>query len=187
MSNDQLGQSILEVVVAATVGILVVAALVFATLFSLRDANFAKASAQATKLAQEGMEMVRTSRDRDGRIGNLTGTANCPVSGNPVCSWNGDASCSSIWSCQLYNSYGSGGNAYFRFNSSASVNLDYLTTRSDMPSSAEDLLNGKFKRVIILSDDSTSYATQKTITVIVQWSDTTGIHESRLITILRKL
>lgn len=60
------GQSLIEVIIATTVGILVVTALTFATIFSLRNANFAKNSAQATKLAQEGIEKVRTLRDRDG-------------------------------------------------------------------------------------------------------------------------
>lgn len=59
------GNSLLEVLVAATVGVLVVTALTFATIFSIRNARFAQNSAQATKLAQEGLEKVRTQRDRN--------------------------------------------------------------------------------------------------------------------------
>lgn len=69
------GNSLLEVLVAATVGVLVVTALTFATIFSIRNARFAQNSAQATKLAQEGLEKVRTQRDR--RIINLW-SMTCP-------------------------------------------------------------------------------------------------------------
>lgn len=61
---NQEGNSLLEVLVASTVGVLVVTALTFATIFSIRNARFAQNSAQATKLAQEGLEKVRTQRDR---------------------------------------------------------------------------------------------------------------------------
>src|SRR5688500_13500203 len=66
--NQQRGGSLLELVVVVAVGVLVVAALSFATISSLRNSQLAKNQAQATKLAQEGIERVRAMRDRNDDI-----------------------------------------------------------------------------------------------------------------------
>lgn len=187
MTTKESGQSLLEVIIAMTVGILVVVALVFATVFSLRNAAFAKNSAQATKLAQEGIERVRTGRDRSVPIIGLASTTDCPISGNAVNSWNGDTSGSPIWNCKIYNSYGSGGNAYFKFTGASSNDLNYAGTNTDFPAAPENIPQSIFTRAIILSDDAASYSVQKTVTVIVRWNDFAGAHESKLTTILRKL
>lgn len=169
------GQSLMEVIVAATVGILVVSALTFATIFSLRNANFAKNSSQATKLAQEGIERVRTGRDRNQCINGLG------VSGETY-SWNGgNSSCGNpvnpIWSYTISSSSCTP-DCYFNVNS-AGVLQNIGTTLSLAESIAPN-----FKRAVILSDDS---ADTKKVTVIVTWNDTTGPHESKLATILGKL
>lgn len=161
MRHNQKGQSLVEVIVAATVGILVVSALTFATIFSLRNANFSKNSSRATKLAQEGIEKVRTLRDRDGALN---------YSGNPPAS--NDSKFSELWPIN----FSCPGNCYFYFNASGvfssgtSVNLEPI-----LPS---------FQRQILLEDVNSD---QKKVTVIVRWTDSTGPHESKLTTILRKL
>lgn len=179
--KSEKGQSLIEVIVAATVGILVVTALTFATIFSLRNANFAKNSEQATKLAQEGIERLRTGRDRNAKIINLV-SSDC----SNVSSWNGDATGNPIWDCKIYAICGSGLNCYFRFSSVSSNNINFLTSSADFPSSAENI-DPMFKRAIIIADDVASYFSQKTVTVIVRWSDFAGAHESKLSTILGKL
>lgn len=184
MDNKQLtinqnGQSLIEVIVACVVGILVVMALTYATLFSLRNANFAKTSAQATKLAQEGLERVRTGRDRNQQISGGLGT---------VTSWNGDTTGSgSIWSYPIKANCIT--NLYFNVN--ASGILQYLACTAT-PSSAESV--GQFKRVIILSDDlnrdgvaNDDYQNQKEVTIVVTWTDSTGPHESKLASVLRRI
>ncbi len=159
--NHESGQSLVEVIVAATVGILVVSALTFATIFSLRNASFAKNSAQATKLAQEGIEKVRTIRDRDGKISYTGG--NISVS-----------KFSDLYDASL--SFNCPSNCYFYFNAASmlaggtNVNL-------------EPILPG-FQRQFLIEDEGSG---QKRITVVVQWTDFAGPHESRLTTILRKL
>lgn len=181
----QRGQSLIEVIVAATVGILVVTALTFATIFSLRNAGFAKNSAQAIKLAQEGIERVRTGRDRGDPISGFF------IGSYIIDSWQDP----NLWNYSISSSCGSN-NCYFKFNGS---NFQYFGTGNDIPSNAEDPLgDGKFKRAVILSDDSSpvalpdgtitsSYKVQKTATVLVRWTDATGSHDSNLSTILRKL
>lgn len=179
---SQLGQSLIEVIIASAVGILVVTALTFAVIFSLRNANFAKTSAQATQLAQEGIERVRTGRDRNECINNLSG----------VNSWNGsssDTSCmgsGSIWTYSINTACSNPLNPNCYFNVTDKGVLNYLISESSVPDLA-DPIEPNFKRVVILSDDSTTYTTQKTVTVIVQWTDFAGPHQSILTTILRKL
>ncbi|MDO8573519.1 MAG: hypothetical protein Q7R77_02085 [Candidatus Daviesbacteria bacterium] len=164
------GSSLIEVIIAATVGILVITALTFATIFSLRNAHFAKNSAQATKLAQEGIEKVRSIRDRDNNVD----------IGSDVIKF------SELFDLDLSHDSCGDGPCYFVFESGilkqkTAVNFETL---------------GSFKRQILISDetiatcsatDYSKYCNQKTITVVVQWTDFAGPHESKLTTILRKL
>lgn len=186
----QKGNSLLEVVIAMLVGILIISALVTAVIFSLRNATFAKASAQATKLAQEGIERVRTGRDRNAKIYSMYGTTNDLC--NNVTAWDGDDASNSVWQCDIYNNCGSSGDCYFVFTGADSSELRFLTTNTVFPDNAEELPagcgtsgsgGGCFKRAIILSDD-TNYATQKKVTVVVQWFNATGEHQSKLQTVL---
>lgn len=165
------GQTLMEVIIAATVGMLVVSALTYATIFSLRNASFAKNSTQATKLAQEGIERVKVGRDRGYAI-----TGNFQLAGQDVTAWDDN----DLWSNPVYQNCTP--KCYFNINSSGE--LQYRGSGSSIPANAEVV--GQFKRVVILTDDS-SYQLQKTATVIVTWSDFSGAHESRLTTILRKL
>ena len=173
MFNEK-GQTLLELIVVVAVSVIVVGALVFATIASLRNASFSKNQSLATKLAQEGIEKVRSARDRGDPIG-----GNFTISGVTITSWQDP----NLWTQQI--SPNCLPNCYFKFGSSG---FQHLTAASDIPSTAEDPLgDGKFKRVIVLADDSTTYQQQKKITSIVRWTDFSGPHESRLTTILRKL
>ena len=168
------GQSLIELVVVIAVIVIVVGALVFSTIASLRNAQLAKNQSQATKLAQEGIEKVRSMRDR----GDLIGGA-FQINSQPIDSWLD----SDLWTQHIYGNCIP--NCYFKFNVSS---FTYLAAASSIPSSAEEpLSDGKFKRAIILSDDSVTYQSQKTVTVIVTWIDFSGSHESRLTTFLRKI
>jgi type II secretory pathway pseudopilin PulG len=61
--NREDGQSLVEVVAAlGVVGIVLLGLMALAT-YSLRNINFARNQALATQYAQEGMEMIRQSRD----------------------------------------------------------------------------------------------------------------------------
>ena len=194
--SNQSGQSLIEVIVAAAVGILVVTALTFATIFSLRNANFAKNSALATKLAQEGIEWVRTGRDRNQCISNLGASVN---------SWNGSSSNSgcpgpgSVWNYQISVAEGcdnpsTGGKCYFSINPNTGALTRIGFAFTSFPTSGVEkipITNTIFQRVVILSDDSAGspprWTFEKIATAVVQWTDATGTHESRLTTVLRKL
>lgn len=178
----QKGQSLIEVIIAITVGVFVVMSLVFATIFSLRNANFSKASAQATKLAQEGIERVRSGRDRNLAISSGEGLGS-------VNSWDGDVTgAGALWAYQIEGSCGSSvvPVTYCYLNVSPQGILSYLAVDSKIPEGAEEIPGTNFKRVVILSDEPLTYYLQKTVTSIVSWKDFAGEHESKLTTILRR-
>lgn len=157
------GSSLIEVIIAATVGILVITALTFATIFSLRNANFAKNSAQATKLAQEGIEKVRSIRDRDqdNKVAYTVAPGDTRIKFSQL--WNINFVCPT--------------NCYFY------LNTDVLTGGTV---GFFENLPPAFKRQVSITDGSPADQ-QKIITVIVVWTDFAGSHESKLTTILRKL
>lgn len=61
------GQSLIEVLAGLAMAVLIVAALINMVTASLRSANFAKTTSQATKYAQEAIEWLRSQRDLPGR------------------------------------------------------------------------------------------------------------------------
>lgn len=151
------GQTLIEVIVVITMGILVIVALVFATISSLRNSQFAKNQAQTTKLAQEGLEKVRILRDRD-----TVGSMASPYS-----------KFSDLWPIAL----ACPSSCYFYFNS---LNVLISGTSVDF----ENISAGNFKRQFKIENYAVD---QKKITSVVKWNDFSGDHESILTTILRKL
>ena len=192
MLNNK-GQTLIELIVVMTVLVLIIGALVFATIASLRNAKFSQNQTQATKLAQEGLERVRVGRDRNATV---------TIPNTAVTSWNGSSStlCSgstvikadSLWCFQI-SIAGScdeaGTDCYFNIDSNNALNNKGFSLLS-MPSNAEAIPpppeNPVFKRVILLSDDL-NWQNQKEVSAVVTWTDFAGVHESRLTTILRRL
>lgn len=168
MSIKEIGQTLLEVVVVIAVGTIVVGALVLATIASLRNAQFSKNQVQATKLAQEAIEKVKSDRDRNRGISGFV------MNGAPVVDWQD----SDLWNKQITNDCAAP--CYFKIISSG---INWIASLSG----GEPLNNGQFIRVVVLSDDPSSYTSEKKITAIVSWTDFSGSHESRLTTVLRKL
>lgn len=162
LSNHQKGQSLIEMIVVITVGLLVVGALTFTTLFSLRNAQFSKTSAQATKLSQEGVEKVRSIRDRDESV--IFTTTNFVTS-----------KFSDLWALKMSDSCNP---CYFRLTAAGGLNEGTAATFENLGSGLE--------RQVQISDD-VNFGSEKNITVVTHWSDFAGIHESKLSTILRKI
>ncbi len=173
---NQSGQTLLEIIVVIAVGVIVVGSLVFATIVSLRNAQFSKNQSEATKLAQEGIEKVRSGRNRNASI---VGLFEQPISWDDPRLWGATAikdSCNPDCYFVLGNNNGQ---------------LDWIgSTPPDKPlpncPPAECLDVNVFKRVVILADDGSSVSSKK-VTVIVAWNDFAGSHQSKLTTILRKL
>lgn len=166
MFNEK-GQSLIELIVSLTIAILVLGSLTFAILTSLRNAQFAKNQAQATKLAQEGLEKVRSLRDRDGSVYYPYGPPlEIIIADNFNDLWNTTHSCSSgDTSCFFYLDPNNGV-------------LTWGTLTTDV--------SGGFRRQILLEDEDDG-TKKKKVTAIVTWGDASGEHESRLTTILRRI
>lgn len=175
---DEVGQSLLEVIVVIAVGVIIVGALVFATISSLRSANFAKNQTQATKLAQEGIERARLGRNRNS---NITGFN---LGGNSVDNWIDP----DLWDFVK----GSCNPCYFNIDDKG--NLSHIGTV--ITNLVEKVPPEKpiFTRVINLSDENIrdldgveKYKKEKILSVEVSWIDFAGSHKSNLTTILRRL
>lgn len=178
--EKQTGQTLIELLVVITIVIIIVGALVFGIIASIRNASFAKNQAQATKYAQEGIERVRAGRDRNDVIS---------IPPSPVTNWNGNGNAGTdIWSYQIYNGCGSPAPniCYLKLSAISGGALTWIATANTFPSSYAEPV-GQFKRAVILSDNSATYGVEKTVTVLVTWTDVSGSHESRLTTVLRKI
>lgn len=60
------GITLVEIVVVTGISLLLFSALISLVTITLKNSTFARKQAQATKLAREGMELVRAFRDRNG-------------------------------------------------------------------------------------------------------------------------
>lgn len=166
------GQSLLEVIVVVAVGVVVVSSLVFATIASLRNAQFAQNQTKATKLAQEGIEKIRSARNRNSTI---KGLFSADITWEDTRLWQPNSIADTCTPP-----------CYFRLSSSYELNfLSAGSTDSKLPANAE-VLDTQFKRAVVLEDDGNS-GNSKKITVVVSWTDFAGDHQSRLSTVLRKL
>lgn len=170
MHKNNNGQTLVELIVVVAVIVIIVGALVFATISSIRNAYFAKNQAQATKYAQEGLERVRSGRDR---IYTITG--NFTLASQVVDSWQDP----DLWSNQISPNCNP---CYFKLVATPNVMMQYIGTST---TNAEII--GEFRRSIILSDTPSTYTVEKTVTAVVSWTSFSGSHESRLVTILRKI
>ena len=164
MIYSEKGQSLMELVVVIAVVVIVVAALAFATIASLRNANLAKNQAQATKLAQEGLEKIRSLRDRNTESISYTDLAHSA------------SKFSDLWAI-TFKCQDDPQNCYFNFIFDRLIGK-VATSYEDIPPN--------FQRQVQIEDEGDG-TVQKKITVIVRWSDFAGAHESRLTTILRKI
>lgn len=156
--KKQTGQSLVEVLIALTVTVIMIVALISFILSGLKNAQFAQNQSKATKLAQETMDLVKTIRDRDN-----DGGINFTVAGGQTLAKFS----------QLFGERISLSNFKIEFNS-----------LNEQPSPVPIDLGDGFTREIKLEDDIATYQTQKKITVIIRWNDSTGEHESNIQTIL---
>lgn len=170
--TKQKGQTLVELIVVIAVVIIVVGALTFATIASIRNARFSTNYAQATKLAQEGLERVRSGRDRNNLIsGSFTLGSGTVDNWQDPDLWSNSISANCIPVC------------YFKLKNPPSIpgEIEFIGTSTLL---AEQI--SSFKRSIVLSDTALSFSVEKIVTATVSWTDFSGTHESRLTTILRK-
>lgn len=171
---NQNGQSLIEMVIVIAVGVLVASALVFATIASLRNSQFAKNQSIATKLAQEGLEAVRNIRDRN-------------IEDECVYTrFVGGILVSTSRFSELYDIdfvLEPGEVGQMKFRDERLVTSGLVTSGSDFQSIPDSIFS---RQVQITNSNGLDYRKEKLVTVIVKWSDFSGEHQSKLSTILTK-
>jgi len=165
ISNES-GQTLLELIIVITVAAMVVGALTFATISSLRNAQFSKNQTQSTKLAQAGLETIRSIRNKDGAV---------------VFAYSGGTTTkfSDLWN--IPGGMSSSCNpCYFKLDPS-NLSLNGVTSATFEP------LSDNLERQVQIWDKVSTASVEKMISVIVRWSDFSGWHQSQLTSILRKI
>lgn len=179
------GQSLIELVVALGLLAVIITILAVATITGLQNSQFSKNQALATKLAQEGQEKIRTIRAR-----NYTVCGPNPSSPTGVKDWN--------------SIYGSDMNC----QATPSLACSYVLATIDTPpaiidctatefwlnnvntTQPEQIMNEgvNFDRIITIKDYGVvPNRAQKEVTVTVSWTDFSGVHSSKLVTVLADL
>lgn len=153
---NETGQTLLEVTIALGIAVIIITGLTIVTLTGLRNAQYAQNQAQATKLAQDWIEQVRSIRDQ-----NVAGSVCGPT---PVTDWTSlfAQACSSPTACNYVITSG-----VCRMNSQSSPNTS----------------TNPFSRLIIVEDYGVN---QKRVTSQVSWNDFSGTHKSVLVEVLSK-
>ncbi len=155
-----LGQSLLEVIVLIGLALVIVTGLTVVTVNGLKNSQFSQNKAQATRLAQEGIDCVRTVRDKNWTV-TISGTAYYWYNTTPF-----------IWT----------------FPISTPRTFSILPgciglTESATDTSLSTAYSSTFTRVITIQDFNGN-TNQKRITVVVRWNDISGQHQSQLVTVL---
>lgn len=158
------GQSLIEVVVALSVASIVITSLLIVVINSLKNAQFAQTQVRATKLASQAIEQIRAVRDRDGIV--------------TFTSASGVTKFSDLWLINMNNACSPNPCAF-------KVNADLSLVQTNQASDTEALGDG-LSREVVISDSNDSHQTEKTVTVKVRWTDSSGTHESNLQTIMGK-
>lgn len=157
---SQKGQSILEIIITLSILGLILGSLVIVIVNSLKNSQFSKNQSQATKLAEEGLDSVRTMKSKELCTLTYLGTQYY---------WVNKPSAQLVW-----------GNSTIL----GTYNIDTTGCNLTFSSTPQSILPGKFfQRQIILSTDGAASNRLK-ITSKVTWNDISGLHESKLFTIL---
>jgi len=183
-SGCESGQTLIEVVAALGVAVVVISSILGLITASNRKATLARQDSEATKLVQEGLEIVRNTRDTNAVIkagyeNDGGGPVSCVTAPTP-CTFNA-----------LYTY--TQGTFYAHLDNSGQEILDNPPSATD---NEAQLLGGVFRREIIISDDpignpssicldsSLTAAQVKRVTVEVDWGSPSGTQTKKATTCL---
>lgn len=162
------GQSLMELVVGISLITVVVGAVAVITTYGLRNSQFSKNQAQATKLAQQNLELVRTIKS----------------SNYGVCTLDQPPTACSSWEDIWPPNAGVGSYTILKGCTVNQVPKDYCL-QYKTPTAVWNLDTPGFTGEIIIADEAT--VNQKRVTSRVYWTDTTGVHSSDLVTVLSQI
>lgn len=155
------GQSMLELIIALGIGVVIISALAYTTILSLKNSQFAQNQVQATRFAQEAIDKIRIFRERN----------------NPVCFQGGGPYFWATPGTLIWSIDPVGVTFYLTQNPPC-----YLTDQSPSPGTGELNLENKFSRKIFINNYEDG--NKKQFRVEVTWSDSSGDHSSQIETIL---
>ena len=172
------GQTLIELIISITLIVLIITAVTILTINGLKNSQLSRNQIQATKLAQEGIERMRTLRDNNYTVcGWATNTTAMAANGlwSTACPGTG---CRYTWE----QSGTCSGNT-----STTAQWIKYTTSATESVTVSGQI----FQRYITVVDgkDLTNTASSniKEVTVTVTWKDSSGNHSSNISTILTKL
>jgi type II secretory pathway pseudopilin PulG len=172
----QTGQTLVELVISITLIVLIITAVTILTVNGLKNSQLSRNQVQATKLAQEGIEKMRTLRD----------------SNQTVCGWSTNTT--AVSSTGLWGTVCPAGCQYsFQFLNGTCGSTAVTAPWIKFTSTPETVSIGgvNFQRTITVTDGkdltNTVNANVKEITVTVSWKDSSGSHSSKVSSILTKI
>ncbi len=159
--TSQKGASLLELTIALGIATMIISGLTITTLVSLKNSQFAENQLQATKLAQEGLDLISTARSKNCVV-NAAATSPTPP----------------------YYWYGSGVNLIWAANYSTAVNVtvDINSPTCSVSQGQQTNIFNQFNRTVSIIDNGST--SSKKITSTVSWTDISGSHQSQLVTIM---
>lgn len=167
--SNSFGQTLLEIVILLGVLLIVTSGVVIISVNSLRNSQFSKNQTQATRLAQEGIDKVRTGIRKNCPILNLDAQTYYWYENTPL-----------VWGVSI-NNVSLPRNYTINLESSPCQFTEVST--GDADNLASDFGN-LFKRQILISDDTPNLT--KKVTSLVEWTDFSGKHSSNIVTIISK-
>ena len=173
----QKGQTLIEAVIALAIALVLISSVLTLVNRSNARATNARQATQASKLAQEGLEIVRNIRDVNADEAVRVGNPGCTPPG--FCSWS-----------DLYTDTQNTLNAYLQSPTDCGVAESWC-----LVSAVEPVLLGVFSREVEISDDDLSSgdicsdldldeSQTKRITVTVSWQSPVGLQERNVISCL---
>jgi hypothetical protein len=181
MINKELGQSLLELTISLGLMLIVVSILAINTVNGLKSSQFSKNQALATGYSQEGIEAVKSAKNRNCRVDLILPSATSKY-------WFDTTGDSSIWSGTPSGDSFTGAYVIRYFNINNYDKVPCFITEVDPSSKSITLANNPaFKRVISIENDNSTgirLPARKKITSTVLWSDLSGDHQSNLVTII---
>lgn len=176
-SCSQTGQSLLELVIGLSLISVVIGALAIITTYSLRNTQFSKNQSQATKLAQENLEKIKTIKSSNYGI--------C-FSGEFINSCSG-------WDNIWIHPIAAAGEKYTITTGTSGCTVGTLTKPyclqfSNLSSPIPVPNNTLFSSEIIIYSEpvNTPVSDQRKIVSRIYWTDNSGTHTSDLVTVLSR-
>lgn len=159
MSDNEQGQSLVEVLVVVVLAAMMIVSLIAIILASLKNAQFAQNQTQATKIAQDTVDKIRVIRDDNKSTAIINGVT-------------------SYCFTQLFDNNTCVGTCYYKLASN--------TTLVFQPSAVAEDLSGGFSRLIQIHQLPSPSSDTANLIVTITWQDSSGAHSSDLETIITK-